>query len=364
MQDSTRSSAAGRERASVQGSNVAAPGRSRRRWSAEEKARVVRASSRPGKRVGEVAQRYGVSRWQLSTWRSLARQGKLTVASSDEPVGVEPQPQPAFATLEVDSATGAMGSDVIESREVAVRLDGAIDASRVAEIASVLRGASMHVAGTGMRVVVAPRPVDFRKGHDGLAAVVEHELGPDPYSGVAVVFRSKRLDRLGSAGLAPRLFGVRPRSEPLRRALRHADRCEVYRPLAAKQPSDLAGSGAALGLLDDPQPVLGGELAPGGLGHDLRVWCPARLSGLGPGGLVAALLVPQGRRVSVHPRHGLSVCSHRCSPPPPSLIPRVPGVSTMLAERGWQTRVVGDQMAGVGTAAARSSRSSGLVRPA
>ena len=41
----------------------------------------------------------------------------------------------------------------------------------------------MNVAGTGMRVVVATRPVDFRKGHDGLAAVVEHELGLDPYSG-------------------------------------------------------------------------------------------------------------------------------------------------------------------------------------
>ena len=31
----------------------------------------------------------------------------------------------------------------------------------------------------GPAVVVATRPVDFRKGHDGLAAVVEHELGLD-----------------------------------------------------------------------------------------------------------------------------------------------------------------------------------------
>ena len=47
-----------------------------------------------------------------------------------------------------------------------------------------------------MRVVVATRPVDFRKGHDGLAAVVEQELRLNPYSGVAVVFRPKRLDRM------------------------------------------------------------------------------------------------------------------------------------------------------------------------
>ena len=159
---------------------------------------MVRESLRPGERVGEVARRYGISRWQLSTWRSLARRGKLAAASSAEAVGVEPRPQPAFAALEVDSAAGAdpMGSVVIEAREVTVRLDGDIDASRVAEIALALRRASMNVAGTGMRVVVATRPVDFRKGHDGLAAVVEHELGLDPYSGVAVVFRPKRLDRM------------------------------------------------------------------------------------------------------------------------------------------------------------------------
>ena len=48
----------------------------------------------------------------------------------------------------------------------------------------------------GMRIVVAARAVDFRKGHDGLAAVVQNELGLDPYSGVAYVFRAKRADRI------------------------------------------------------------------------------------------------------------------------------------------------------------------------
>ena len=46
------------------------------------------------------------------------------------------------------------------------------------------------------KVVVATKPVDFRKGHDGLAAVVQKQLGLDPHSGVAVVFRSKRGDRI------------------------------------------------------------------------------------------------------------------------------------------------------------------------
>ena len=47
-----------------------------------------------------------------------------------------------------------------------------------------------------VRVLVAIRPVDFRKGMDGLAALVQHELGSDPFSGVVYVFRSKRADRV------------------------------------------------------------------------------------------------------------------------------------------------------------------------
>ena len=52
------------------------------------------------------------------------------------------------------------------------------------------------IPGQSVKVVVATKPVDFRKGHDGLAAVVQEQLGLDPHSGVAVVFRSKRGDRI------------------------------------------------------------------------------------------------------------------------------------------------------------------------
>ena len=54
----------------------------------------------------------------------------------------------------------------------------------------------MIVPGSALRIVVATRPADFRKGHDGLAAVVDHELGRDPHSGLVVVFRAKRVDRV------------------------------------------------------------------------------------------------------------------------------------------------------------------------
>ena len=48
----------------------------------------------------------------------------------------------------------------------------------------------------GARVLVATRPVDFRKGAHGLAAVASEVLGEDPFSGVVIVFRSKRSDRV------------------------------------------------------------------------------------------------------------------------------------------------------------------------
>ena len=47
-----------------------------------------------------------------------------------------------------------------------------------------------------VRVYVATKPVDFRKGIDGLAALAEAELRLDPFSGVVLVFRAKRADRI------------------------------------------------------------------------------------------------------------------------------------------------------------------------
>jgi transposase len=47
-----------------------------------------------------------------------------------------------------------------------------------------------------VRVMLATRPVDFRKGMDGLAALVRDAMGADPFSGKVYVFRSKRADRV------------------------------------------------------------------------------------------------------------------------------------------------------------------------
>ena len=126
------------ERTRVEGSPVSAPRGRGRGWSAEDKARVVGESFRCGQHVGEVAQRYGISRWQLSAWRRMARQGELAVESSTEPVVGRCEVAPAFAALEVEAswvAERGSGSVVVEARGVTVRLEGAIGASRIAEVA-------------------------------------------------------------------------------------------------------------------------------------------------------------------------------------------------------------------------------------
>jgi transposase len=47
-----------------------------------------------------------------------------------------------------------------------------------------------------VRVMVATKPVDFRKGAEGLAALVREEMKADPFSGAVYVFRAKRADRV------------------------------------------------------------------------------------------------------------------------------------------------------------------------
>ena len=48
----------------------------------------------------------------------------------------------------------------------------------------------------GTRVLLASRPVDFRKGAHSLAALAAEVLSADPFSGAVLVFRSRRADRI------------------------------------------------------------------------------------------------------------------------------------------------------------------------
>ena len=54
----------------------------------------------------------------------------------------------------------------------------------------------MLTPGGGSRIYLALRPVDMRKGFDGLTAQVAQVLQEDPFGGQLFLFRSRRGDRL------------------------------------------------------------------------------------------------------------------------------------------------------------------------
>lgn len=112
---------------------LAAPA-AKRRWSDEAKGRIVAETLVPGVMVNEVARRHGVKANHLSSWRTLARQGKLVVP---EVAGAEFAPPVAFAqTSEPPIVTGTI--DLIIG-PVTVRLDAATSAARVVELVMALR---------------------------------------------------------------------------------------------------------------------------------------------------------------------------------------------------------------------------------
>ncbi len=61
----------------------------RRRWSLEEKLRIVAETEQPGIGIAEIARRYEISRGLLWNWRSQVRRGVL-----------RPEPPPIFLPIQ------------------------------------------------------------------------------------------------------------------------------------------------------------------------------------------------------------------------------------------------------------------------
>jgi transposase len=111
----------------------------RRRWPDDVKARIVAETFAPGVRVADVARRHGLRPAHLSSWRRLARQGKLVLPVDDGPI---------FAPLLLEEAASAgsscrphAASIELEVGEVTVRLPVDSAADRIASIAAALRAA-------------------------------------------------------------------------------------------------------------------------------------------------------------------------------------------------------------------------------
>lgn len=112
---------------------LAAPA-AKRRWSDEAKGRMVAETLVPGVTVNEVARRHGLKANRLSSWRTLARKGKLVVP---EVAGAEFAAHVAAPTA-VATPLATASIDLIIG-PVTVRLDAATPAARVAELAMALQ---------------------------------------------------------------------------------------------------------------------------------------------------------------------------------------------------------------------------------
>jgi transposase len=115
----------------------------RRRWSRNEKARIVEETLIPGAVVSEVARRHGVAQSLLFTWRRLARRTEPTERDGSILLPVEIDAPPSEATRPSRSATSGrrMRSGVIEIELGSgnrVRVDSDVDADALRRVLSVL----------------------------------------------------------------------------------------------------------------------------------------------------------------------------------------------------------------------------------
>jgi transposase len=85
----------------------------RRRWSAAEKAALVRETYEPGMSISLVARKHGVSASQLFNWRKLEREGALVAVHAGE--SVVPASELAAVPAQIAQLQRMLGKKTMEA---------------------------------------------------------------------------------------------------------------------------------------------------------------------------------------------------------------------------------------------------------
>ena len=107
----------------------------RRRWSDEEKARIVAESLDPATTASAVARRHGLHVSQLFTWRQQLQRSALSAAAIDGPAFV-----PVLLTEDSAAPVTAAGRMEIALGSVVVRVGADVDGPALRRVLEVVRG--------------------------------------------------------------------------------------------------------------------------------------------------------------------------------------------------------------------------------
>ncbi|TBZ06265.1 transposase [Rhizobium leguminosarum] len=145
-----------------------------RHWPDEVKAQIVSESFRPGAVVNEVAERHRLKPNHLSTWRTVARQGKLVLPAPEESA--------RFGAADQESQS-PRDHRLFRYHPIARRI-----CRQDRRCCACLRGSGMIFPSNRVRIMVATKPIDFKMCSK--TAAVELLLVKSSFSNLAVLFDS------------------------------------------------------------------------------------------------------------------------------------------------------------------------------
>ena len=96
----------------------------RRRWTLEEKLRIVAATEQPGAGIAETARRYEISRGLLWNWRSQVRRGVLRLEPAPVflPVRTIREPTNSNSTKHVEASLGNGPDPAVSDGKIEITL--------------------------------------------------------------------------------------------------------------------------------------------------------------------------------------------------------------------------------------------------